>query len=108
MAVLVEAFHDEAGILWPSEVAPFQVHLIVLGEEKVKTEAEKVYEKLLLNNVEVLFDDREESAGAKLSDADLIGIPERWIVSEKTLKEDSIEVKKRSEESPKLVKISSI
>lgn len=108
LATIVEAFHDEAGIIWPEEVAPFQVHLLALGDENIKKEAEKIYEKLLKDDIEVLFDDREESAGAKLSDADLIGIPNRYVVSEKTLKESSVEVKKRAEETTKLLKISEI
>jgi prolyl-tRNA synthetase len=108
LATIVEAFHDEKGIIWPVEVAPFQIHLISLGDENVKKEAEKIYNKLLKDDLEVLFDDREESAGVKLGDADLIGIPERWVVSEKTLKEESVEVKKRAESSSKLLKISEI
>lgn len=109
MATIVEAFHDERGIIWPEEVAPFAIHLISLGNtDEVNKQAEKLYEKLLQDNFDVLFDDREESAGVKLGDSDLIGIPQRWIVSEKTLKEDSIEIKKRSEETTKLLKISSI
>jgi prolyl-tRNA synthetase len=109
LAVIVEAFHDDRGIIWPEEVAPFKIHLLSLGnQEEVKKKAEEVYQKLLGENREVLFDDREESAGVKLSDSDLIGIPQRWVVSEKTLAKDSIEVKKRNEEESHLVKISSI
>jgi prolyl-tRNA synthetase len=109
MGTIIEAFHDEHGMVWPEEVAPFKVHLISLGQqEEVKKETEKIYEKLVKDNVEVLYDDREDSAGVKLGDADLIGIPERWVVSEKTLAEKSVEVKKRSEEATKLVKISEI
>lgn len=109
MGTIVEAFHDERGIIWPEEVAPFAIHLISLGNNnEVNKEAEKIYDKLSKKGIEVLWDDREESAGGKLADADLIGIPARYIVSEKTLKEDSIEVKKRSEEAVKFQKISSI
>lgn len=109
MGVVVEKFNDEKGIVWPEAVAPFSVHLVSLGnQEPVAKEAEKIYEKLVKDNVEVLFDDREESAGVKLADSDLIGIPERWVVSEKSLAEESVEIKKRSEEKPHLVKISSL
>ncbi len=109
LATIVEAFHDDRGIVWPTEVSPFAVHLVSLGNnEKVNKEAEKIYEKLNSTGVEVLYDDREESAGVKLGDADLIGIPERWVVSEKTLAEDSLEVKKRNSEETSLQKISSI
>lgn len=97
LATLVEVFHDERGIIWPEAVAPYKVHLIGLDltDEKVKNEAEKVYKLLTAEGIEVLFDDREDvSPGAKFSDADLIGIPYRVIISKKT--EDKIELKKRS------------
>ncbi len=109
MGTIVEAFHDDRGIIWPEEVAPYKIHLLSLGgNESIAKEAEKIYDKLTKDNIEVLWDDREESAGVKLSDADLIGLPERWVVSEKTLAEDSVEVKKRSEEQTSLNKISEI
>lgn len=107
MATIVEVFHDEKGIIWPEAAAPFQVHLIAIGEQRTaNSKAQEIYEKLQAKKVEVLFDDREESPGVKLADADLIGIPERWLISEKTLGKDSIEVKKRSEKTTKLIKTS--
>lgn len=109
MGTIVEVFHDEHGIIWPEEVAPFAIHLISLGNNnEVNKAAENIYHKLTKKGVEVLWDDREESSGGKLADADLIGIPTRYIASEKTLKEDSVEVKKRSEEAVTFQKISSI
>ncbi len=109
MGVIVEKFNDEKGIVWPESVAPFDIHLISLGvDEKVKKTVQELYEKLTKEGREVLFDDRDEGAGTKLSDSDLIGIPQRYIVSEKTMAEESIEVKKRSEEATKLVKLSSL
>ena len=108
MATIVEVHSDDAGIIWPETVAPYKIHLINLGEEKVRKEADSIFDKLCNDQVEVLYDDREESAGVKLADADLIGLPQRWVVSEKTLKEDSVEVKKRSEKDIRLEKISSI
>jgi len=109
MAAIVEVHHDEKGIVWPDQVAPYQVHLIGIGDQKsVTNQAEEIYEKLQKKGVEVLFDDRDESPGVKLADADLIGIPERWVVSEKTLEKDSVEVKKRSEKATGLVKISNL
>jgi prolyl-tRNA synthetase len=109
MATVAEVHHEDDGLVWPQEVAPFQIHLVSLGsEKKILAEAEKIYEKLLKKGTEVLFDDRQESAGVKLADADLIGIPQRWVVSSKTLEKDSIEVKKRIEKSAKLAKISSL
>src|SRR3989344_905434 len=109
MGALVEVFHDEKGIMWPKAVAPFQVHLVSLGvDENVKQEAEELYEKLLAKGVEVLWDDRDAQAGAKLADADLIGIPTRLVISKKTLAEDSVEVKERNEKDAEMVKLSEI
>lgn len=94
MAAIVEIHNDENGIIWPEAIAPFKAHLLNLKKEKETSE--KVYESLQKNGVEVLYDDREETtAGEKFSDADLMGIPYRLVVSEKTGK--NIEVKKRSE-----------
>ncbi len=107
MGTIVEALADDKGIVWPESVAPFQVHLLVLGEdEAVKAEAEKVYENLQKNNIEVLFDDRSgASAGEKFSDSDLLGIPMRAVVSARSLKEGGIELKKRNEEKGKIVSL---
>jgi prolyl-tRNA synthetase len=99
MGVIVEKFHDERGIIWPESVAPFQVHLLEFGSAS----GAKVYEDLQESGVEVLYDDRKVSAGEKLADADLIGIPYRFIVSEKT--GDKVEVKKRSESEARLMTI---
>lgn len=103
MAVAVELFNDERGIVWPESVAPFQAHLIGLGE-KGQAEAEKLYAELTKDTIEVLYDDRVElSAGQKFADADLLGIPWRIVVSEKTLAKKSVEIKKRSMEGANLV-----
>ncbi len=106
MATVVEKFYDEKGIIWPKEVAPFQVHLISLNGEK--KESEKLYKDLRKQGVEVLYDDRDKSAGEKFADADLIGIPLRIVISEKTLKEDSAEIKERGKKEIKLVKIANL
>ena len=109
MGALVEVFHDDKGIMWPKSVAPYQVHLVSLGDdENVKKQADKIYDKMIEGNIEVLYDDREASAGAKLADADLIGIPTRVIVSKKTLEKDSVEVKERNETDARMVKLSEI
>jgi prolyl-tRNA synthetase len=99
MGTIVEVFNDECGIIWPESVAPFQVHLIELRKNK----AAKVYKKLLDMGVEVLYDDRDLSAGEKFADADLIGIPLRAVISEKT--GNKIEIKERKSKALKLVKI---
>ncbi|MCX6715779.1 MAG: His/Gly/Thr/Pro-type tRNA ligase C-terminal domain-containing protein, partial [Candidatus Taylorbacteria bacterium] len=99
MGTIVEIHSDEKGIIWPESVAPFGVHLVALYDEsgKVMRMADELYEKLTKAGVEVLYDDRDSvSAGEKFSDADLIGIPWRYVISEKTLKNDSVEIKDRA------------
>lgn len=100
MGTVVEVHSDKRGVIWPESVAPFQVHLLSLGKNK---EAEKIYGDLQKNGIEVLFDDREDaSAGEKFADADIIGIPWRVVVSEKSLASGGVEVKKRSEKTQKI------
>lgn len=105
MGTLVEIFHDDKGIMWPEAVAPFKAHIVALGaDDEVRDGAEKLYRELQSKGVDVLFDDREKASnGEKLSDADLIGIPYRIIVSKKTLAEKSFELKKRSETKAQMV-----
>ncbi|MDQ5950927.1 MAG: prolyl-tRNA synthetase [Patescibacteria group bacterium] len=99
MGVLAEKFHDEKGLLWPKAVAPFQVYLVSLrGKEK---EAAELYEKLQQVGVEVLWDDRSVNPGEKFTDADLLGIPIRLVLSEKT--GSDIEWKYRTELSTELL-----
>lgn len=102
MGTIVEVFHDEKGIVWPEAVAPFAVHLISLGKNE---DAEKIYADLRKKNIEVLFDDRDETAGKKFADSDLIGIPYRVVVSEKSLQAGGAEVKKRNENKINILKI---
>ncbi len=103
LATIVEMFHDDRGITWPEIVAPYQVHLIALGKDTASYDAAAQLEKELLDiGVEVLYDDRKElSPGAKFSDADLIGIPLRLVISPKT--EGKVEIKKRTEKETKLI-----
>ncbi|MFZ2886824.1 MAG: aminoacyl--tRNA ligase-related protein [Minisyncoccia bacterium] len=105
MGVLVEKFSDEKGILWPKSVAPFQVHLVSLagGNADVQKEADHVYEMLQQNGIEVLYDDREARAGEKFADAELIGIPTRLVVSEKTVSAGGVEMTARSNGKGNLV-----
>lgn len=107
MGTIVESLADDKGIIWPEAIAPFQVHLLLLGKEaEVSAEAEKAYDALTRAGVEVLFDDRREiSAGEKFSDADLLGIPYRAVVSARSIKEQGIELKKRTEEKGKIVSL---
>lgn len=111
MGTLVEVFHDEEGIVWPKEVAPYKAHLVKISNNtNVDKFVEKVYEELKKAGVEVLYDDREGvAAGEKFSDADLIGIPVRLVVSEKTLRQnsgqagDKIEWKNRDKKETELL-----
>lgn len=107
MGTIVEIHNDDRGIIWPESVAPFKAHLIEVGSQKpeVKSEAEKIYKKLQEDNIETLYDDREASAGEKFADADLIGIPWRIVVSEKSLAGVGVEVKKRAEKESEIVGI---
>jgi len=96
MAAIIEIHHDDKGIIWPKEVAPFDVHLIGIENSKLQK-----------RGLEVLYDDRDESPGIKFVESDLIGIPIRLIISEKTLDKQSVEIKKRAEREGRLVKIKS-
>ncbi len=107
LAATVEQSHDDKGIIWPVSIAPYQVYLcpLYLDNPQVSSLAEKLYEDLREEGVEVLFDDRNESAGVKLNDADLLGIPLRIILSPRTLKIQSVEVKWRAEELTQLLSL---
>ena len=109
MGTIVELFNDKNGIIWPKSVAPHQVHLICLGnDDNIIAEAEKIYISLQKEKIEVLYDDRNESAGVKFKDSDLIGIPLRIVVSKKTLEKNSVELKKRDEDGFELIEINKI
>jgi prolyl-tRNA synthetase len=87
LGALVEIYHDKDGIIWPKSVAPFQIHLAVLdnNNQEIKIKADNLYQKLIEIGYEVLYDDRDNvSPGEKLTDADLIGIPIRLVISKKT------------------------
>lgn len=95
MGTVVEVSSDERGIIWPREISPFQVHLLSLSD-KTRDLANKVYEALILEGIEVLYDDRDLRAGEKFADADLIGIATRVVIGEKTLESKMLEVKDRA------------
>ena len=110
MGAVVEVYHDKEGIIWPKQVAPYQIHLLALGNSpKVKGAAEKIYGSLQKQKIEILYDNRRnKSAGEKFADCDLIGIPLRIVVSEKSLEKNSVELKKRNENKVKLIKITNL
>lgn len=97
MGTIAEALADAKGLSWPKSVAPFSVHLVLIpGSDEAKNEADKVYESLESLGVEVLYDDREAPAGEKFADSDLLGIPYRVVISDKTLIKGSLELKERA------------
>ena len=102
---IIETHHDDKGIVWPPQVAPYHAHVIALpmSDEQVRIAAEGLVADLEREGIEVLFDDREESAGVKFADADLIGIPLRVTVSKRTLKEAGVELKPRDRDAAEIV-----
>jgi len=107
MGTVVEVLSDDKGIIWPEAIAPFAVHLLSLGEdEAVLKYANEVYDTLMKKNVEVLFDDRSGiTPGEKFADADLLGMPLRVVVSLRSMKENGVEIKKRTEEKGQVVSL---
>jgi len=98
MGTIVETLSDANGIVWPESVAPFKAHLIVVDSkegDKARKEAERLYKVLMDKGIEVLFDDREARPGEKFADADLMGMPYRIVVSDKTMAAGAFEVKHR-------------
>ncbi|MBI1755426.1 proline--tRNA ligase [Candidatus Azambacteria bacterium] len=113
MGAAAEVNYDERGIVWPREIAPYDLHLIPMQskdaamQKRIAQASEQLYQKLQ-ERYTVLYDDRDASAGAKFADADLIGAPVRIVISEKTLAAESAEVKPRNGATAKIVKIKDI
>tara|TARA_Y100000310_G_C20660628_1_gene804525 strand:- start:384 stop:1628 length:1245 start_codon:yes stop_codon:yes gene_type:complete len=107
MAAIIELNNDSDGIVWPEQVAPFKVHLIQIeNNDKVKSKAKQIYKELQNKDIEVLYDDREgRTIGEKFAEADLFGIPYRVVISNQTLKNNCVEVKKRNKHKVELIKI---
>lgn len=105
MAALVEDSHDDYGPIWPMSVAPYHVEICAItpDKENVMEVSEKLYQELQKLGVEVLFDDRGEKAGSMFSDADLLGIPLRAVISPKTIANGSMEFKIRGSRNSELV-----
>ena len=105
MACIIEQHHDDKGIIWPASVAPFQVHIVSLGhhDSSVGEAAEALYQRLLDGGHEVLFDDRDERAGVKFNDADLIGVPVRLTVSRRTVAKQCVELKARRDDERRMI-----
>jgi prolyl-tRNA synthetase len=110
LAAIVEQSHDDKGIIWPLSVAPYQVYLCPLSLDKsaVLPTAEKIYQELQKEGIEVLFDDRDDSPGVKFNDADLLGIPLRLTLSPRTLQSQSVEAKWRTEKETRLLPLDNL
>ena len=111
MGAVVEALADEKGIVWPETIAPFKVHLVSLAGKSggaVTEAAEKLYGELLNEGVKVLYDDRDTSAGSKFADSDLMGIPYRVVLSERTLAAGEAELKLRQTGEVRMLKLGAV
>lgn len=113
LGVIVEANYDKDGIIWPKEVAPFRFHLLSLlkgtkkEDREIKKQADLLYKKITKKGIEVLYDDRKDVfAGEKLVEADLLGLPSRIVISERTIKNHLFELKERKNGKVKLLRIS--
>ncbi len=105
LACVIEQHHDAQGIIWPMTVAPYDLHIVSLaaGNASVADDAEALYQRLTALGYRVLLDDRDERAGVKFNDADLIGAPLRLTVSRRTMQEGAVELKVRWQEDRRLV-----
>jgi prolyl-tRNA synthetase len=105
MACIMEAHHDAHGLIWPTAVAPFQVHLVSLAHAGTDEEraAETLYAELTAASLGVLYDDRPERAGVKFNDADLLGVPVRLTLSPRTLAQGAVELKLRWESEARMM-----
>ena len=107
LAGAIEQLSDEKGIVFPRNISPYDVLIVGLNTDKdnVSQSANNLYETLSANGLEVLYDDRHESAGVKFNDADLLGIPVRIVVSNRNLKQGAVEIKSRTSEEGTMVRI---
>ncbi len=111
MGTVVEVSHDDNGIIWPESLAPFKVHIVAIAGKdgaEVTTASDALYRDLQTAGIEVLYDDRDKSAGEKFADSDLIGIPYRVIVSSKTLADAEVEIKLRNQESSTRIPLATV
>ncbi len=109
LACVAEEHHDARGLVWPVSVSPYHVHLVTLGKgADIVAAGDRQYEALSSARIEVLYDDRDERAGVKFADADLIGIPLRVTVSAKSLAQNSVELKDRSATESGIIGVSDL
>jgi len=109
VGMIAEHFADDKGLVWPYNIAPAKVYLVRIGEDdEIKQAAEKLYTNLQGLNIETLYDDRDVRPGEKFADADLMGIPYRIVISEKTLAQGEVEVKLRTATDVEMIKIENV
>jgi prolyl-tRNA synthetase len=95
LPVIIEQHHDDKGIIWPRSIAPYEAVIIPVqkNDSEVRRVADAIYQKL--GSSDTLYDDRDESAGTKFYDADLLGIPDRFIIGQRSLKQGFVEYERR-------------
>jgi prolyl-tRNA synthetase len=109
MGVITEHLADDKGLVWPKNLAPYQVYLIAIGQsEQIAVAADQLYQKLTSVGIKVIYDDRDERPGEKFADADLMGIPYRLVLSDKTLEAGGYELKARNEDQTRIVDENSV
>ena len=113
LACIAEEYHDEHGLMWPISVAPYEVHLVSLSGKRdtggeVSAAADQLYRDLQNMGISVLFDDRDESPGVKFNDADLLGMPIRLTVSNRSMKEGGAEFKRRDQQEREIITLSEV
>jgi prolyl-tRNA synthetase len=110
VASLIEQKHDENGLMWPLSISPFHVLVLPVNVNHKQTMdvAVRIHDDLVKENIEVLLDDRDERAGVKFKDADLIGIPLRVTVSQKTLSGSSVEIRLRRDNTMVVVNVGDV
>lgn len=111
IGAIIEQISDDKGLVWPLGIAPYQVHLLGINldkDEDLKQQAHELYQELMKHDIEVLFDDRDTSAGKKFADSDLIGIPIRLTISTRSLEQGGVEWKLRNAEESEIVATSEV
>ncbi len=111
VAAAIEQNHDARGIIWPTAMAPFSVVVAPIGyakSESVRAAADSIYNQLLSRGIDVLIDDRDERPGVMLADLELIGIPHRVVIGERSLKEGNVEYQQRRDAEPRMVKVAEV
>ena len=106
VAAAIEQNHDEKGIIWPNSLSPYEIVIVEAnpkGKEDIKTKCEEIYNLLLANGVDVLWEDTDKRPGVKFADMELIGIPVMIIIGDKALKNNQLELKTRKDEKPIMV-----